>query len=140
MSADTASDRGGWVSEKPCHDDNDAFEALVAGAATTPAGLLEKLAYFDELASEFGQRGARAQVRASMRNGPASVGILDGGNETLRAPAFGALIDVMHEARLLRLGAGKTHFRAALYANGGDVEPLWIAFRHHWITSAWMIS
>jgi hypothetical protein len=44
---------GRWISEKPCHDDNDAFEAFVAGAATTLAGLLTKLAYFDELASEF---------------------------------------------------------------------------------------
>ncbi len=52
-----------------------------------------------------------AQVRASMRNGPASVGVLDGGNETLRAPAFGAFVDPMHKARLFRFGAGKPHLR-----------------------------
>jgi hypothetical protein len=42
-----------WVSEKPCHDENDAFVAFVAEPATTISGLLAKLAYFDELAGEF---------------------------------------------------------------------------------------
>lgn len=45
--------RGNWISEKPCHDENDAFEELVAAPATTMQGLLAKLAYFDELAGEF---------------------------------------------------------------------------------------
>jgi hypothetical protein len=43
---------GDWVAEKPCHDEDDAFVAFVAAPATTLAGLLAKLAYFDELASE----------------------------------------------------------------------------------------
>jgi hypothetical protein len=45
--------RGGWISKKPCHDEDDAFVAFVAAPATTLAGLLAKLGYFDELASEF---------------------------------------------------------------------------------------
>jgi hypothetical protein len=43
---------GTWISEKPCHDEDDAFVAFVAAPATTLAGLLAKLAYFDELANE----------------------------------------------------------------------------------------
>jgi hypothetical protein len=41
------------VSEKPCVDEDDAFEALVATPATTLAGLLAWLAYLQELDSEF---------------------------------------------------------------------------------------
>ncbi len=44
---------GGWISEKPCCDEDDAFEAFVAAPATTMQGLGAKLAYFEELASEF---------------------------------------------------------------------------------------
>jgi hypothetical protein len=44
---------GGWISEKPCCDEDDAFMALVAEPATTVQGLSAKLAYFDELAGEF---------------------------------------------------------------------------------------
>jgi hypothetical protein len=44
---------GSWISEKPCHDENDVFEALEAEPATTMAGLLAKLDYFQELSSEF---------------------------------------------------------------------------------------
>src|SRR5438874_12317467 len=33
---------GGWVLEKPCHDENAAFEALIAMAAVTLPGLLAK--------------------------------------------------------------------------------------------------
>ena len=42
-----------WVSTKPCHDEDDAFMALVAEPARTVQGLFAKLAYFDELDGEF---------------------------------------------------------------------------------------
>jgi hypothetical protein len=45
--------RGDWISTKPCHHEDDAFEALIAAPAITPQGLLAKLAYLQELASEF---------------------------------------------------------------------------------------
>src|SRR4051812_23688584 len=44
-----ACNRSWEISEKPCHDEDDAFEALVAGVATTQPGLLAWLAYFQEL-------------------------------------------------------------------------------------------
>jgi hypothetical protein len=44
---------GSWISTQPCHDEDDAFTAFVAEPATTVQGLLAKLAYFAELASEF---------------------------------------------------------------------------------------
>jgi hypothetical protein len=37
-------------------------------------------------------------------------------NETLRAPAFGALVDVMDEAGLVLFGAGEAHFGATFDA------------------------
>jgi hypothetical protein len=42
--------RGNWITEKPCHDENDAFEALVSAAVNTVPGLLAKLVYLQELA------------------------------------------------------------------------------------------
>jgi hypothetical protein len=42
--------RGSWITEQPCHDENDAFEALVGAAVNTVPGLLAKLAYLQELA------------------------------------------------------------------------------------------
>lgn len=42
--------RWGHITEKPCHDENEAFEALVRAAATTQPGLLAKLAYLREIA------------------------------------------------------------------------------------------
>jgi hypothetical protein len=42
-----------WVSEKPCHDENDAFEALISTPATTLNGLFAKLSYLEDLGSEF---------------------------------------------------------------------------------------
>jgi hypothetical protein len=39
-----------WITEKPCHDEFDAFDELVAAAATTLPGLVAKLAYLQELA------------------------------------------------------------------------------------------
>ena len=37
-------DDWGSMTEKPCHDENAAFDSLVGATATTPAGLLAKLA------------------------------------------------------------------------------------------------
>ena len=45
--------QGSWVSTKPGHDENEAFEALIAAPATTLPGLLAKLDYMEELLSEF---------------------------------------------------------------------------------------
>jgi hypothetical protein len=45
--------RSGGISEKACNDEDDAFEALVAGVATTLPGLLAWLAYLQKLDSEF---------------------------------------------------------------------------------------
>ncbi|MEH2569643.1 hypothetical protein [Bradyrhizobium sp. AZCC 2289] len=47
------SSRVDWVSTKPCHDESEAFEALVATPPTTLSGLLAWLDYFQELSSEF---------------------------------------------------------------------------------------
>jgi hypothetical protein len=44
---------GGWISEKPCHDEDHAFTEMVAAPATTLPGLIAKLDYFQELSSEF---------------------------------------------------------------------------------------
>src|SRR5450631_2764714 len=45
--------QGSWISTQPCHDEDDAFETFVAAPATTIQGLRAKMAYFEELASEF---------------------------------------------------------------------------------------
>jgi len=45
--------QGSWVSTKPCHDENDAFEALIAAPTTTLPSLVAKLDYMEELSSEF---------------------------------------------------------------------------------------
>jgi len=45
--------QGSWVSTKPCHDENEAFEAFIAAPATTLPSLLAKLDYMEELSSEF---------------------------------------------------------------------------------------
>jgi hypothetical protein len=42
-----------WVLEKPCHDENDAFGALITAPAVTLDGLFAKLAYLQDLSSEF---------------------------------------------------------------------------------------
>jgi hypothetical protein len=44
---------GNWITEKPCHDANEAFDALVAAPATTLPGLIAKLDYLQELSGEF---------------------------------------------------------------------------------------
>ena len=49
-------------------------------------------------------KGSRRSIPHRRRPGVISIG-----NETLRTPAFGALLDVMHETRFLRFGAGKAH-------------------------------
>jgi hypothetical protein len=43
----------GWISEEACCEEDEAFEAFVAAAAITMRGLIAKLAYFEELASDF---------------------------------------------------------------------------------------
>jgi len=43
-------DADGSITEQPCHDENDAFEALVSAAATTLPGLLAKLAFLRQIA------------------------------------------------------------------------------------------
>jgi hypothetical protein len=42
-----------WVSEKPCFDEDDAFETLVSAPATTLPGLIAWLDYLQKLGSEF---------------------------------------------------------------------------------------
>jgi hypothetical protein len=67
---------GSWISEKPCCDEDDAFEAFVVAPATTMPGLLAKLAYFEELASEFETEWMareRADGLALIRNFAASL-------------------------------------------------------------------
>jgi hypothetical protein len=44
-------DDRGAITEKPFHDENDAFEALVLAAATSLPGLLAKLRYFRAIAA-----------------------------------------------------------------------------------------
>ena len=41
-----------WVTEKACHDENEAFAALVGAAPATFPALLAKLAYLRELAED----------------------------------------------------------------------------------------
>jgi hypothetical protein len=59
----------------------------------------------------------------------ASVG-LKRSHKALCAPALRAFIDMMHKARLVRLGAGKAHLGAALHANWVDIEIPWVALWH----------
>jgi hypothetical protein len=42
-----------WITEKPCHDEFEAFDALVGGAATTLAGVSAKVAYRDRRTSSY---------------------------------------------------------------------------------------
>jgi hypothetical protein len=41
---------GRWITEKACHDENEAFAALIGAAVTTAPALLAKLAYLQEVA------------------------------------------------------------------------------------------
>jgi hypothetical protein len=43
-------DADGSITERPCHDENAAFETLLSAAATTLPGLLAKLAYLRAIA------------------------------------------------------------------------------------------
>jgi hypothetical protein len=40
------------ITEKPCHDENDAFDCLVKAAATTVPGIFAKLDYLREVAED----------------------------------------------------------------------------------------
>jgi hypothetical protein len=51
-------------------------------------------------------------------------------NKALRTTAFSAFVNVMHEARFIRFGAGKSHLSIALYASKGFIEPLGPASGH----------
>lgn len=44
---------GSWISTQPCHDEDDAFVAMVEAPATSLPGLSAKLAYLQGLGSEF---------------------------------------------------------------------------------------
>jgi hypothetical protein len=44
---------GNWISTQPCHDEDDAFVAMVEAPATSLPGLSAKLAYLRGLGSEF---------------------------------------------------------------------------------------
>jgi hypothetical protein len=63
--------------------------------------------------------------------------VLNRSDKALRTPAFDALIDVMHEARLLRFGTGKAHLGAAFHALWVFVETLglvlWHCAPHGWL-------
>jgi hypothetical protein len=39
-----------WITEKPCHDENEAFDRFVGAAVTTVPALLAKLGYLQEIA------------------------------------------------------------------------------------------
>jgi hypothetical protein len=56
---------------------------------------------------------------------------LNRSNKALRAPTFGAFIDVMYEARFVRFDAGKAHLGAALHALRVFVETLYIVSLRH---------
>jgi hypothetical protein len=43
--------RADWITEKPCHDENDAFAAFVEAPATTLPGLLAKIKYARSIAA-----------------------------------------------------------------------------------------
>ena len=46
-----AEDSTDWgITDKPCHDENDAFDHLIGVAATTFSGLFAKVAYLREIA------------------------------------------------------------------------------------------
>jgi hypothetical protein len=47
---DLHGDGWGSITEKPCHDENEAFEILLGATATTLPGLLAKLAYLRAIA------------------------------------------------------------------------------------------
>jgi hypothetical protein len=71
----------GWITEQPCHDENDAFDELVAAAATTLPGLFAKMDYLLEFAEReawmFGERTGAAT--ALIESFAVSVAALIGG-------------------------------------------------------------
>jgi hypothetical protein len=52
----------------------------------------------------------------------------NGGHKALRASAISAFVNMVHEARLMRLDARKMHLGAAFYAIYFLVQPLGFAF------------
>jgi hypothetical protein len=67
---------GSWISTQPCHDEDDAFVAMVEAPATSLPGLSAKLAYLQGLGSEFETEWMiedRADAGALVRSFAASI-------------------------------------------------------------------
>jgi hypothetical protein len=67
---------GSWISTQPCHDEDDAFVAMVEAPATSLSGLSAKLAYLQGLGSEFETEWMiedRADAGALVRSFAASI-------------------------------------------------------------------
>jgi hypothetical protein len=70
------SGQGNWISAQPCHDEDDAFVAIVGAPATSLPGLSAKLAYLQDLGSEFETEWMiedRADAGALVRSFAASI-------------------------------------------------------------------
>jgi hypothetical protein len=68
--------QGSWISTQPCHDEDDAFVAMVEAPATSLPGLSAKLAYLQGLGSEFETEWMiedRAHAGALVRSFAASI-------------------------------------------------------------------
>jgi hypothetical protein len=67
---------GNWISTQPCHDEDDAFVAMIEAPATSLPGLSAKLAYLQGLGSEFETEWMiedRADAGALVRSFAASI-------------------------------------------------------------------
>ena len=67
---------GSWISTQPCHDEDDAFVAMVEAPATSLPGLSAKLAYLQGLGSELETEWMiedRADAGALVRSFAASI-------------------------------------------------------------------
>jgi hypothetical protein len=71
----------GWITEQPCRDENNAFDELVAAAATTLPGLFAKIDHLLEFAEReawmFGER--KGATTALLESFAVSVAALIGG-------------------------------------------------------------
>ena len=64
----------------------------------------------------------------------------DGGDKALRASAISAFVNVMHEARRMRLDARKMHLGTAFHAIHVSVQPLRLALSvRHFSTPGWLL-
>jgi hypothetical protein len=67
---------GSWISTQPCHDEDDAFVAMIEVPATTLPGLSAKMAYLQGLGNEFETEWMiedRAEAGALVRSFAASI-------------------------------------------------------------------